>query len=67
MSPIAEVIAGIPGLAARLMAEHHDDGSGHCRRCTIGALAGWLVWPCNIYSAAETAVRRPDADAPPVP
>jgi hypothetical protein len=34
---IVEFIAGEPGMAQRMLAEHVDDGTGHCRICTEGA------------------------------
>ena len=55
MSPLVDAIASIPGLAAKLMAQHRDDGTGHCVRCPIGGQAGWKVWPCNLYTIAESA------------
>ena len=46
----------MPDTAVTLVAEHQDDGSGHCRVCRIGGQAGWKVWPCAIFCAAEAAV-----------
>lgn len=63
-SPLVEFLAAAPDdLARRLVAEHRDDGSGHCRRCPIGAHAGHLTWPSAIYTVASRAVqlRRTDA------
>jgi hypothetical protein len=56
-SPLAAAIALTPGLAARLLAEHVDDGTGRCRRCPLGGQAGHQRWPCRIYDAAYQAVR----------
>jgi hypothetical protein len=55
--PLVEVIAAAPGMAARLLAEHSDDGTGHCRVCTAGAQAGRHVWPCPLHGLAELASR----------
>jgi len=34
------------------VAEHVDDGTGHCRVCTVGGQAGRSVWPCSLAKAA---------------
>jgi hypothetical protein len=52
--PIVEFIAAEPGLADRLLALHIDDGTGHCRACSIGQ-AGYLRWPCQIHILATRA------------
>jgi hypothetical protein len=57
MSPLAAAIALAPGLAARLLAEHVDDGTGRCRLCPLGDQAGHQQWPCRIHSAAAEASR----------
>jgi hypothetical protein len=59
LSPLAAAIAMMPGLAARLMAEHVDDGTGRCRLCPLGGQAGHQQWPCRIHSAAAEASRVP--------
>jgi hypothetical protein len=51
--PIVELIAGEPGMAARMLAEHTDDGSGHCRVC--GPQAARQVWPCPLLGLATRA------------
>lgn len=54
-SSIAEAIADAPGLAERLLAEHADDGTGHCRVCTAGPQAGRQKYPCRLREIAEQA------------
>jgi hypothetical protein len=54
---IALIIAR-PGMAARLIAEHTDDGTGHCRVCSAGGQSGRYVYPCAIRLAADEAARR---------
>lgn len=44
-----------PLVIARLLAEHIDDGTGHCRVCTSGAQAGRQLWPCLLHGLAEQA------------
>ena len=39
----------------RILGEHIDDGTGHCRRCSSGAQAGRSVWPCHLRQLAEEA------------
>jgi hypothetical protein len=58
MNHIVAFIVGQPGLAARLLAEHVDDGTGHCRVCSAGPQAGRKVWPCPIYGYAQLAAAR---------
>jgi hypothetical protein len=53
--PIVAFIAGEPGLADRLLVQHTDDGTGHCRVCTSGAQTGRSVWPCPLRGLAEQA------------
>ncbi|OLT01083.1 hypothetical protein BJF90_33540 [Pseudonocardia sp. CNS-004] len=51
-------IAGEPGMAQRMLAEHTDDGTGHCRVCTTGGQAGRHIWPCPLRGLAEQASTR---------
>jgi hypothetical protein len=44
-------------MAARLIAEHADDGSGRCRGCPVGGQRGRHSWPCTLRLAAEEAER----------
>jgi hypothetical protein len=54
---IVAFIAGEPGMAERILAEHADDGTGHCRVCTDGGQTGRHVWPCTLRGLAEQASR----------
>jgi hypothetical protein len=45
-----------PAAAAKLLAEHIDDGRGYCRVCTLGAQRGNHHWPCDIYNAVTLAM-----------
>ena len=44
-----------PLVIERLLAEHTDDGTGHCRVCTSGAQTGRQLWPCLLRGLAEQA------------
>jgi hypothetical protein len=55
MKPLVALIVSQPGMAARLIRAHIDDGSGHCKVCAIGGQAGHLVWPCPIRLEADEA------------
>jgi hypothetical protein len=57
MSPLVQMILSQPGMAARLIAEHVDDGSGRCRGCPVGGQRGRHSWPCTLRRAAEEAQR----------
>jgi hypothetical protein len=48
-------VAAEPGMADRLLRQHADDGTGHCRVCSSGAGAGRSIWPCQIYECASRA------------
>jgi hypothetical protein len=52
---IVAFIAAEPGMAQRLLAEHRDDGTGHCQVCTAGPQAGRQVFPCRLRELAEEA------------
>ena len=54
-----------PTAIGRLLADHVDDGRGHCRTCTSGGQHGFLAWPCTIYAAASKAARVRKARTPP--
>lgn len=43
------------GMAATVIDQHVDDGTGHCRTCTAGAQTGRYTWPCLTYLAARRA------------
>jgi len=47
-----------PGVAARLLALHIDDGTGRCAICTAGSQTGHLAWPCQTQMAAAAAAVR---------
>jgi hypothetical protein len=57
VNPLVQMILSQPGMAARLIAEHVDDGSGRCRGCPVGGQRGRHSWPCTLRSAAEEAQR----------
>ena len=52
---LAAFLVGQPGAATKLLAQHVDDGQGHCRACGIGGQRGFLAWPCTIHAAAVRA------------
>jgi hypothetical protein len=58
MSALATFIAANPGLAETLLADHVDDGNGHCRACAVGAQRGYHRWPCTIAAEAEASGPR---------
>ena len=55
---LVELIMVQPGSVERILEEHRNDGSGHCRVCTTGAQAGRSVWPCTLRACADEAARR---------
>jgi hypothetical protein len=55
INPLVVLIASQPGMAGRLLAEHADDGSGRCRRCSAGGQTGRYRWPCAIHRSATQA------------
>ena len=63
--PLVTFLAGQPRAVAKLLAQHVDDGSGHCRACAIGGQRGFQTWPCPIYSAAIRAAGDPPVTTPP--
>ncbi len=67
MIPLVALIVSQPGMAGRLIAQHRDDGTGHCTSCRLGAQAGWHRWPCSIYAAATAAEEVFPADGPRTP
>jgi hypothetical protein len=62
-SPLAAEFAALfraqPAAIARMLAEHVDDGTGHCRVCTSGGQVGRSIWPCRLRSLAEQASTIP--------
>jgi hypothetical protein len=54
---LALAISAVPGLPARLLAEHVPDADGRCQRCPIGGQAGRQQWPCRIHDYAAAAAR----------
>ncbi len=62
-------LARQPDLLRQLLAEHVDDGTGHCRVCAVSAQAGYLGWPCTIarYVARASPVRPPELGPSPGP
>jgi hypothetical protein len=62
---LAAFLVDQPTAIGRLLADHVDDGRGHCRTCTIGGQQGFLAWPCTIYIAASKAARARKVRTPP--
>ncbi len=58
VNPLVDAVAAAPGLAARLVAAHVDDGTGHCRACPIGGQQGFTTWPCNLHNIAAAALQH---------
>ncbi len=56
--PLVALIMSQPAMAERLVAQHADDGTGHCRCCTSGAQTGRYRYPCDILLAVHEAARR---------
>ena len=42
--------------AARLLAEHVDDGHGRCAVCSVGGQTLRMRWPCSIATTAARAL-----------
>ena len=57
MSPLVQMILSQSGMAARLIEEHVDDGSGRCSGCPVGGQHGRHSWPCTLWQAAEEATK----------
>jgi hypothetical protein len=55
--PVITFMAGEPGMAERILAEHVDDGTGHCAGCTWNERARPVV-PCLTRHYAELAVQH---------
>jgi hypothetical protein len=55
LARLVTFIRSEPGMAARLLAQHVDDGCGHCTVCTAGGQSGHLTWPCQTQMAAAAA------------
>lgn len=51
-----------PGMAARLLSEHRDDGSGRCRVCPAGQGIRQR-WPCQIHWYASRAAAALEEEA----
>ena len=49
------VFLAVDGRADRLLAEHVDDTTGHCRVCSAGGQSGRTTWPCSIANYAGAA------------
>ena len=54
---LAAELAASPRLITALLAEHADDGTGHCRTCTTmpGYGSRDVAAPCSLRSLAEYA------------
>lgn len=64
MDELTRFLVHQPTAVATLLAEHRDDGSGHCRACAVGGQRGFHVWPCTLYRAATAALRVADGSEP---
>jgi hypothetical protein len=55
---IVALIGDNPAGITKLLTEHVDDGSGHCRRCPLPGQRGFASWPCLHHTAARLATER---------
>jgi hypothetical protein len=61
---LAAELAASPGLIEALLAEHRNDGTGHCQTCTTPGTGTHAVpMPCSLrqlanYAAAAVRARR---------
>jgi hypothetical protein len=64
--PIVQFIAGNPGMAAKLLGVHTDDGTGHCRTCVRRQGGAAEVWPCPLhgYASASRELTRRELASP---
>ena len=54
--PMADVMAGMPGVWRRLLAAHVPDRLGRCRGCRSDGGSGER-WPCSLHRIAKEAQR----------
>ena len=52
--PMAEVMAGMPGVWRRLLAAHVPDRFGRCNACRSATGSG-EKWPCSLHRIASQA------------
>ncbi len=59
----AELLAhrGVPGIGEKLLTEHADDTTGHCRAC-YSYLGVFPVWPCNLWLIGSEVQRMVTED-----
>lgn len=55
---LAGLLAAHPSSVARLLAEHVDDGTGHCSVCSAGPQGGRMGWPCRLADLAAAARKQ---------
>jgi hypothetical protein len=60
---IVALIRDNPAGIRKVLAEHVDDGTGHCRRCPLPGQRGFDSWPCIHHIAATLAFERPPRNA----
>ncbi len=59
--PMADVMAGMPGVWRRLLAAHVPDRLGRCRGCRSDTGSGER-WPCSLHRIATEAQRLHDRE-----
>jgi hypothetical protein len=57
--PIADIMAGMPGVWRRLLSAHVPDRLGRCRGCRSDTGSGER-WPCSLHRIAAEAQRLHD-------
>jgi hypothetical protein len=61
--PLVALIAANPGMAARLLAQHTNDGTDHCTSCVQLATGARQIWPCPSHGLAAAALTLRPADS----
>ncbi len=58
-TPMADLMADMPGVWRRLLAAHVADRLGRCRGCRSDTGSG-VRWPCSLHDIAAEAQRLHD-------
>jgi len=65
MDELARFLFGQPTAITTLLAQHDDDGRGHCQASRVADQRDYLSWPCLLHEAASlAATARSDAGLP---
>ena len=57
MDALVAQMANMPAVARKIKDEHQETPNGRCGICRAAPQGGFVPFPCNLYSVADSALK----------